>query len=280
MDGTPGGARAGGRGDRLYSAYVSPGIGLAYLAYRSGAAEIYGAFADAEGKLDLYWFNRTTLRWVKTDRLDTRPGPVEGRPALQWIPTAAGSTTPGRLELAFLAHNTTDPVKRQPNRMTSYTKLDAATNSLVERIGLQGPHDNVWLYARGIDFLYDAGIDTNLRAAITYGSNHGEDDPTQPKDYQVWFRPAADGVIDFTYKPFDDWQVLRYGVCRHVVDPANTTRMRPRSSARRRPGSTAGGGTSSSVGAAPSASTDNLSSRSTASERTRHAGSHRHHRGL
>ena len=38
-------------------------------------------------------------------------------------------------------------------------------------------------------------------------------------DREVWFRPKADGIEDYTYRNYDDWEVLRIGLCKEVVNP-------------------------------------------------------------
>ena len=78
--------------------------------------------------------------------------------------------------------------------MTSYVRVQeqpdgSLTKSL--RVGLEGPFDNVWLHAFGIDLFFEAGRDSNLRAVFSRSS----DNPDQ--EFKIWFRPKADGINDF-----------------------------------------------------------------------------------
>jgi hypothetical protein len=78
--------------------FASPGIGRAYLG-APGWATLYGAFAGMDGRLDLYQFDEETFRWVRTSLLDNRPGPVEGRPALEWTSEVTDIDYPGKFYL-------------------------------------------------------------------------------------------------------------------------------------------------------------------------------------
>jgi len=200
--------------------YTSPAIAFASLRWQSGPV-LYGAFAASDGRLDLWARDSSTGHWVKTDMMETRPGPVEGRPALQWVPFQSTSFVPGRLYLMFIRHNTSSPGEREINMMMSYVKKDSVSGTNKQYMGLLSPFDNVWLYGLGIDLLYTPGIDSNLRAAFTVGANYGGDNPDSPKKFQVWFRPNADGIYDYSYRNFNDWQTLQVGVCKYVVDPGD-----------------------------------------------------------
>ncbi len=199
--------------------YASPAIARAYLPWRSGVPALYGAFADADGKLDIWWFNGGSGRWEKTDALEARPGPIEGRPAMAWVPARTNAEYPGRFYLMYVSHDT-DPSRsfkkqrRIVRMMMSYVKVTQTAGGdlqKTEKVGLDGSFDNVWHYAYGIDLLYESGIDTNLRYVRA----------AQGRDihFQLWFRPKADGINDFTYINYNDWEVLRVGLCRNVVNP-------------------------------------------------------------
>lgn len=96
--------------------------------------------------------------------------------------------------------------------MISYVDVQESSDSTVktDRVGLNTYFDNVWRTAYGIDLLYEQGVDTNLRAVLSYG------------DTQIWFHPKADGINDATYGNHNDWPVLAHEVCAGVVNPGNT----------------------------------------------------------
>ncbi len=204
----------------LVAEFASPGLGRSYLG-EPGLASLYGAFAGEDGRLDLYAFNEGTHRWDKTDVLDSRPGPIEGRPALEWTSEVTDIDFPGRFYLMYIAHDTRANVpfrqrNRRINMMTSYVRVQeqpdgSLTKSL--RVGLEGPFDNVWLHAFGIDLFFEAGRDSNLRAVFSRSS----DNPDQ--EFKIWFRPKADGINDFVMTDYNDWEVLRLGLCKNVVNP-------------------------------------------------------------
>jgi hypothetical protein len=99
--------------------------------------------------------------------------------------------------------------------LTSYVEVEQqADGSLAKtlKVGLEGPFDNVWLYAFGIDLFFEAGIDSNLRAAQSLAMSGDRWTPIQ-------FRPKADGIHDFVMTDYNDWEVLRIGLCKNVVNP-------------------------------------------------------------
>ena len=103
--------------------------------------------------------------------------------------------------------------------LTSYVKVEKLADGTLNKtlkVGLEGPFDNVWLYAFGIDLLYEPGIDTNLRAVLSIAIDKPE----------VWagiqFRPKADGISDMTMSDHNDWEILRIGLCKNVVNPGGT----------------------------------------------------------
>ncbi len=200
--------------------YASPGIGRAMIE-QPGFAETYGAFADANGLLDLYRYNDSTNRWDKSSLLDYRPGPIEGRPAIAWTLTGGEFDQQNKLYLMYIRHDTTpDRAYREQTRevrmLTSYVKVDKLADGQEVRtlkVGLEGSFDNVWLYAFGIDLYFEPGVDTNLRSVLSIAINKPD----------VWagiqFRPKADGIADMTMTDNNDWEVLRIGLCKNVVNP-------------------------------------------------------------
>jgi hypothetical protein len=200
--------------------FADPGLSRAILTSVSPGYQMYGAFPSTDDRLDLYRLNTSTGLWEKTALMPSRPGPVERRPAMAWVPFPREVGSLGRLYLMYASHNAGSPDQRLLRMLMSNTKI-TPTGS-VETIGLDADFDNVWFYGYGLDLWYDQGWDYNLRAAVTIGIDYGGSDPNQPKRYQVWFRPNADGIYDYTFVNHDDWLTLRYGLCKYVVDPANT----------------------------------------------------------
>jgi hypothetical protein len=88
-----------------------------------------------------------------------------------------------------------------------------ATGGLDIRVGLASDHQNSWYYAYGIDLLFEARVDSNLRALVARKElNDGNDSPMQME-----LRPKADGIIDFNLRNRSDWEVLRVDLCRTLV---------------------------------------------------------------
>jgi hypothetical protein len=205
-------------------AFTAPAISWATLDHAPGVATLYGAFARSDGKLRLWARDAASGRWTRTDLVretyssSSGIGPVEGRPAMQWVPFQAGAEAPGQLYIVYPLHDTEQPNERELRMAMSYTTINA-DGTKDQYVGLNSPFDNVWLYGMGIDLLYDRGVDSNLRAAFTVGADYGEDNPDAPKKFQVWFRPVADGITNYRYTNHDDWQVLRHGICTNMVDP-------------------------------------------------------------
>ena len=70
-------------------------------------------------------------------------------------------------------------------------------------------HDNVWFYGNGVDLLFEPGVDSNLRAAISTALIvRGK-----PAPHRVALRPKADGIVDFDQKNFNDWAMIGYSLC-------------------------------------------------------------------
>lgn len=198
--------------------YASPGIGRAYLD-EPGLAHLYGAFADTAGRLNLYRLDEKSGLWTRTTHLETRPGPIHGRPVLAWTSEHTALDYPGKLYLMFVDH---DPFphfrdrKRIVRMMTSYVKVSTDLNGQLNKtlkVGLFAPFDNVWNYGFGIDLFFEPGVDTSLQAVQSIAINKAA----------VWaklqYRPKADAINDFVMINFDDWKVMRRSLCVNVVNP-------------------------------------------------------------
>jgi hypothetical protein len=200
--------------------HSSPGIGRAYLG-EPGWASVYGAFAGTDGRLDLYQYDLRSNRWEKTDLLEQRSGPIEGRPALAWTSARTEIDYPGKFYLMYIIRDLDSTRgfrqrRRQVGMMTSFVKVQTGADGTLTKtlkVGLTGPFDNVWFYAFGIDLFFEAGVDSNLRSVQSIAIDKSG----------VWatiqFRPKADGINDFRMTDHNDWEVLRIGLCKDVVNP-------------------------------------------------------------
>jgi hypothetical protein len=142
------------------------------------------------------------------------PGPLEVagltsvRPAMAWVPDAADVTFGGRLTIVYVNGAS------QLRQLWTHVGWDFNVAAWTPRIGLDSFFDNEWSFARGVDLLFEPGFDTNLRAAYT----HTDAFPVGQQNV-VEFRPKADGINDFAYGDWNDWRVIRTGLCEHVVNP-------------------------------------------------------------
>ncbi|CAA9295464.1 MAG: hypothetical protein AVDCRST_MAG93-4221 [uncultured Chloroflexia bacterium] len=215
---TPGGTAIG------TAPFSFPAITRVYLPHRPGEPGIYGAFPNVDGYLEIWWLDRTTGRWVKTNVLESTPWErVEGRAAMAWVPSQNVDPYPGRFYLMYVKHDSTPnrayrDLEREVRMLQSYTRVTGTPGSLIRKevVGLSSPFDNVWFYAFGIDLLYEQGVDTNLRMVDSIAINKSN----------VWatieLRPKADGIQDYNYRNANDWETVRLGVCRNVVNPGGT----------------------------------------------------------
>ena len=79
------------------------------------------------------------------------------------------------------------------------------------RLGMTSSYFNGWLYSYGVDLLFDQGVDTNLRAALTLSQSFG---PGLGRT--VRFDPKADGINDYSYGDHDDWTRMSRVICTHA----------------------------------------------------------------
>lgn len=202
------------------ASFASPSIGRAYLS-EPGLAQLYGAFADTTGRLDLYRFNETNGLWQKTNLLERRPGPIQGRPALAWTSENTALDFPGRFYLMFIDRDTNNTRSRRKKQRTvrmmmSYVNVQENTDGTLTKnlkVGLYAPFDNAWNYAFGIDLFFEPGVDSNLRAIQTLAID-------KPGRWgKVQFRPKADGINNFSMRNYDDWKVMNLSLCNNVVNP-------------------------------------------------------------
>jgi hypothetical protein len=177
----------------------TPAVIEAPLTWHGRSRGVFALLADEDDDLvDLWYWNTARRRFEKTSLLEERIGPVSGRPAL--------AVANSRLYVAF--RQRTSHIARL---LMSYTKVES-DGSRRQLVGLLSDFDNSWATIQGADLLFEQGIDTNLRALLT----HGKERKTA---YQLWFYPKADGIQDYRYVNYDDWQVLGINLCREVVNP-------------------------------------------------------------
>lgn len=167
-----------------------------------GVTGLYALLAGADDKVDLYRYDPVTHRWSNTAMLDSRPGPIKWRPAMAWVPPGPTSAI-GRLHVLYA-----DREENAAKAMMSY--VDVTPTGKNQRVGLDTYFDNVWRHIGGGDLLFESGVDTNLRAVMGV---------TDDGATVVWFVPKADGIHASTYTNQNDWAVLRYSLCREVVNP-------------------------------------------------------------
>lgn len=184
---------------------IEPGSAPGLLHTTVGGATLYGAFPlGPSGMLFLYTRDATTGRWTPSP-WEMTASPSIGKPALAMEDVAAGAPIPGRLRLMYL--------QRRPNNnhIVRIKTLEAiGLGSGAARRLTDEMHDNVWYYGRGVDLLFERGTDTNLRAAV---STKLDSNPPVPPFVEL--RPKADGVVDFSYRNWNEWEALGIGLCRN-----------------------------------------------------------------
>ncbi|MGZ5449132.1 MAG: hypothetical protein ACXW5U_14060 [Thermoanaerobaculia bacterium] len=187
----------------LISQRASPSIARGYLPSQGTTPKLLGAFIGSDARLRLYAKDTATGRWQIMPDLEQTER-AKGRPAIAWLPSH-DDDDPGRLYLLY-SQATADEAYRWVRSYVKVTRDASGAVSKEGRVGLDGWFSNKWLLGPGLDALYEEGVDTNLRTAITTSA---------------WVRlfPKSDGIQDFTYRNYNDWQVHRVGLCRQVVNP-------------------------------------------------------------
>lgn len=192
----------------VIGAKSSPALVYAFLPPFDNDLRLYAWLTDANHNNELWRYDGTLpVAWSKLALFD------------------GGSRSYGRAGLAVVGKKlyaaypvaVDDEQQRMIEWQQSYIKRDASSGVGTLRIGLKGPYDNVWAYGRGIDFSYEAGADTNLRAVANWIRPEGS-----PADDSVWFLPKADAINAYVMENYDDWPHLGVGICKGVVNPGNT----------------------------------------------------------
>lgn len=163
------------------------------------------------------WYRAPAGHWVREPRLpscgathgDLRK--VQGRPALAWVPDPAQQVLGGRLHVVWT------PKYHDPDRSSLRQLVSVSDEGRGVRLDQEALYDNDWAHAYGIDLLFEAGVDDNLRAAWVYSDAFADPDPAKDKARRVRFDPVADGISSFRYGGDDDWRTMRRGVCRALA---------------------------------------------------------------
>ena len=184
---------------------IAPDSAPALLHTTIGGATLYGAFPiGPSGSLFLYTRDMTSGRWALSP-WEMAASPSIGKPAMAMEDVTAGAPIPGRLRLIYMQRMANN------NHIVRIKTLEAiglgsgAVRRLTDEI-----HDNTWYYARGLDLLFERGVDSNLRVAA---STKLDSDPPVPPFVEL--RPKADGVVDFSYRNWNDWEAMGIGICRN-----------------------------------------------------------------
>ena len=180
------------------------GPGILLLTDMSGGETLLGAFpVQPNGALTLYQRKPTGGPW-SLFAAQPRPDRVFGRPALAAQPVAAGSPLPGRIDILYVKLS------------GSASNIVMQANLTADRVGpgalprfITAQHDNVWFYGNGVDLMFEPGVDTNLKAAVSTALI----ERNLPAPHRIVLRPKADGVIDFDQKNFDDWAMIGPALC-------------------------------------------------------------------
>jgi hypothetical protein len=181
---------------------TAPGILL--FTDMSGAESLLGAFpVQPSGGLTLYQRKPTGGAWTPFPA-QPRADPVFGRPALAAVPVAADSPLRGQIKILYVKRSgATANVVMQANLIAS----DVGPGAQPKFVTAQ--HDNVWFYGNGVDLLFEPGVDSNLRAAVSTALI----ERNRPAPHRVALRPKADGIVDFDQKNFSDWSMIGYRLC-------------------------------------------------------------------
>jgi hypothetical protein len=139
-----------------------------------------------------------------------------------WVASAfSGNTSATRPALAFVQNQANPQIGKlyaittQPGgqslRVRSSAVTVSSTGVKTPVFGLDSAFDNTWYESHGIDALFEAGFDTNLRVAIVPSFGQWNQHPV--------FQPLADGIVSFPYGTFDDWTQLGKKACASIANP-------------------------------------------------------------
>lgn len=199
----------GWRGESLGTLSADASPGLIAAQFVDGTTHLIGAFPMApEGVIKLLEYDVSRSVWLRlpwTERAEDAQ-PTIGRPALAFETVQAGALIPGRLRLLYLANK---PDGKVIVRMKSLVAAGSVPNAVLSLAAQD--HDNGWYFGKGVDLLFEAGVDTSLRAAVATALRDNKGDP-EPN--RVVLRPLADGTVNLVQRNWDDWQALGIDLCR------------------------------------------------------------------
>jgi hypothetical protein len=188
-------------------ATASPG--LARVAINGIGPRVWALINEPTTSFTLKSFDAARLCFVDAEVPLTSSWDPAGRPVGVWVPDASNALG-GKLHILGLDFNS-DPIYRHLTQLWSY--VDASDGQA--KIGLASGFDSIWARGYGIDAWHDP-VDGNLRALYSMSPTLGAGDG------QPIFYPRADGINDFDQLNYNDWTVLRYAVCRNVVNPTGS----------------------------------------------------------
>jgi hypothetical protein len=197
------------------STMVNRNTGVAFGIRRGSTPAL--AWTSAEGgrlyaALPVAPDGEIVLRYLSDDGRWGRPGwglaftgtKSTGRPAIAVEPVVAGAPLPSRVRIAYLSKPNSDG-----QSVVRLLTLAAKTISPSEIGFRDGLFDNPWYYARGVDLLFEPGIDDQLRAAVATALVP----KGKPAPHHVELRPLAGGILNLVQRNWDDWEALGFGLC-------------------------------------------------------------------
>lgn len=185
---------------------VGPGAAPGILLYTdmAGTEWLLGAFPVQPGAgLRLYQRKPAGGSWTLFPAQPTG-NPVFGRPALAAQPVAAGSPLPARIDMLYVKRS-----GAQANVVMQANLIAGGVGPSAQAKFVTAQHDNVWFYGNGVDLLFEAGVDSNLRAAVSTALI----ERNQPSPHRVVLRPKADGIVDFDQRNHNDWALIGVSLC-------------------------------------------------------------------
>lgn len=194
----------------------NPNLVLAIRRLSLLAAVPIEAGASSEG-LRLMRFEPNSRLWEETGLMTDPIEDVIGRPTMAWRPMGEDGGLPGRLHLAWLRRDGDDEEKTAIQHRILVQNPPSGTSPLFE-MAVDGHFDNQWAFGYGIDFLFEDGIDTNLRAIEA--PKRFEDGSAVP--HRLALRPKADAILDYPLVNWNDWSVIGIGACRNMSQSDST----------------------------------------------------------
>jgi hypothetical protein len=181
--------------------------GLLEAQTRNGL-QLFAVFPNTDqGNLRLYYQDPANGHWIVSPWSNNEE-PSMGRPALAFEPVDPNSPLPGRLRILSMRRSDTGINVVRMRSLQAIGLGAAAVPKLVDE-----DFDNSWYYAKGVDLLYEPGIDSNLRAVVANALIVKD----VPQPHSIELRPKADGVVDFQQKNANDWLGLGVDLCRTLT---------------------------------------------------------------